>query len=235
MDNQNNSESKVSSYLIPISIVVAGVLVALAVWLQGSQTPPANNNSTKPVNVSLGDLPVLGEANAPVTFIEFGDYQCPFCEQQFKIIDPVVREQYVKSGQVKMVWRDFAFLDEFPGVPANQKESHWAAEAARCANDQGKFWQYHDYIFSHQAGENKGGFSKDNLKKFAGELGLDQQQFNSCLDSDKYMQAVKDDTEAGKAAGVNSTPFTFINGESIKGLKSLDIYKTTIEKYLTSK
>ena len=125
-----------------------------------------------------------------------------------------------------MVWRDFAFLGP---------ESFWAAEAARCANDQGKFWQYHDILFNRQNGENQGAFVKDNLKKFAGELGLDQTVFDNCLDGGKYTQAVKDDTDYGRSVGVNGTPATFINGEIVEGVNQADpfaSFKNVIEKYL---
>ena len=225
MDNQeqNNLERKNSSYLIPISIIIAGALVAGAVWFQsGKKVSPVSPNG-QPVKVEIGNLPLLGNADAKVTLIEFGDYQCPFCGRLFKETEPQIREQYLKTNQAKMAWRDFAFLGE---------ESYWAAEAARCANDQGQFWQFHDYLFNHQNGENQGAFTKDKLKGFASQLGLDQNQFNSCLDGDKYLQAVKDDTDAGKAAGVNSTPSVFVNGENIVGAQPFSVFKSAIDKYL---
>ena len=226
MDNQeqNNLERKSSSYLIPISIIIAGALVAGAVWFQsGKKIDTTANISGKLAKVEIGNLPLLGNAEAKVTLVEFGDYQCPFCGRLFKETEPQIREQYLKTGQAKMAWRDFAFLGE---------ESYWAAEAARCANDQGQFWQFHDYLFNHQNGENQGAFTKNNLKKFAGEMGLNQPDFNSCLDSDKYLQAVKDDTDAGKAAGVNSTPSVFVNGENIVGAQPFSVFKSAIDKYL---
>lgn len=222
--NQNNSPAKASSYLVPISIIVAGALVAGAVWFQsGKKVDTTAQVGGKLAKVEVGNLPILGNADAKVTLVEFGDYQCPFCQRLFKETEPKIRDQYIKAGQVKMAWRDFAFLGE---------ESFWAAEAARCANDQGKFWQFHDYLYNHQNGENQGAFTKDKLKGFAGQMGLDQNQFNSCLDSDKYLQAVKDDTDAGKAAGVDSTPFVFVNGEGILGAQPFSVFKAAIDKYL---
>lgn len=222
MEPQETKTSK-SNYLIPISIVIAGVLIAGAVWFQSGQKvdTTATAGGKKAVKVDLGDLPILGESKAKVNIVIFGDYQCPFCERLFKEVEPLIREQYVKSGQVKMAWHDFAFLGS---------ESFWAAEAARCANDQGKFWQYHDLLFNRQNGENKGTFVKENLKSFAAELGLNQQEFNSCLDSDKYAQAVRDDTDYGKTLGVDSTPYTFVSGEGVIGSQPFAIFKALIEK-----
>ncbi|MEK9174458.1 MAG: thioredoxin domain-containing protein [Patescibacteria group bacterium] len=224
---ENNLTSPKNSLSVPLSIVVAGLLIAGAVWFKGSgDVNPTAAVGGKPIKVELGNLPVLGEANAKIAIIEFGDYQCPFCGLFFQQVEPILRDQYIKNGQAKMVWRDFAFLGP---------ESFWAAEAARCANDQGKFWQYHDMLFNRQKGENEGAFAKDNLKKFAGELGLDQAVFDACLDSGKYTQAVKDDTDYGRSVGVNGTPATFINGEIVTGVNQADPFtnfKVVIEKYL---
>ena len=224
MDNLKTENSSRGSYLVPLAIVAAGLLVAGAVWLRGS----GNIDTTarvggRPIKIELGSLPVLGETEAKVAVVEFGDYQCPYCGQFFKATEPLIREQYVKNGQVKIVWRDFAFLGP---------ESFWAAEAARCANDQGKFWQYHDLLFNRQSGENKGAFAKDKLKGFAAELGLNQSDFDVCLDSGKYTQAVKDDTDYGRSVGVDSTPLTFISGEKIVGAQPFITFKTVIDKYL---
>jgi len=204
--------SKPNPYIIPIAIVIAGGLIAGALWLKGDQkydTSATIGGKPRIVKVDLGNLPVLGETKAKIAIVEFGDYQCPFCSKFFFDVEPILRDRYIKSGQAKMVWRDFAFLGS---------ESFFAAEAARCANDQGKFWQYHDLLFNRQQGENQEAFSKDKLKSFAGELTLNQTDFDACLDSGKYTQAVKDDTDAGRQVGVNGSPATFINGEMIEGV-----------------
>ncbi|MEI7765591.1 MAG: thioredoxin domain-containing protein [bacterium] len=125
-----------------------------------------NGNMPEIINkltpVSTSDF-VLGSPTAPVTIVLYVDFQCPFCGKFFKETEQNVLANYVKDGKVKLVSRDFAFLGE---------ESQKSAEAARCANDQGKFWEYHDYLFTHQNGENKGNFSNLNLKTFAKEVGL---------------------------------------------------------------
>jgi protein-disulfide isomerase len=106
---------------------------------------------------------VLGDPNAKMTIILYEDFQCPFCGRFFSDAEKTIRNTYVKDGSVKLVYRDFPFLGS---------ESYKAAEAARCAAEQGKFWEYHDYLYSHQMGENQGAFSDTNLKSFAGTLKL---------------------------------------------------------------
>lgn len=131
---------------------------------------------------------------------------------------------YVDTGKVRFGYLNFAFLGN---------ESQWAAEAAECASDQNAFWQFHDYLFAHQSGENQGAFSKDNLKGFAVTLGLDTTTFNTCLDSGKYTQLVKDQTNMGRQLGVQSTPTFAINGQAVVGAQSFDTFKQTIDKLLT--
>ena len=219
-----------SSLSVPISIIIAGALVAGAVWFSNGNkidtTATVGGAGTKKVDVSFGDTPILGEEKAKVEIVVFSDYQCPFCESFFKSVEPTLREEYIKTGKAKMAWRDFAFLGP---------ESFLAAEATRCANDQGKFWQYHDLLFNRQKGENQGTFSKENLKGFASELGLNQSDFDSCLDGGKYTQAVKDDTDYGKSVGVSGTPATFINGELVVGVNTSDPFtefKNVLDKYV---
>ena len=112
------------------------------------------------------------------------------------------------------------------------QESQWAAEASECAADQDAFWEYHDYLFENHAGENQGAFSKDNLKRFADELGLDTQAFNECLDSEKYTQVVQNETNAGRQIGVQSTPTFLVNGQPVVGAQPFDVFQQIIEERL---
>jgi protein-disulfide isomerase len=114
-----------------------------------SPTPPAR------VDVGVGPFPVLGNANAKVTIVEFADFQCPFCAQFYKQTEPSIINDYVKSGKAKFAFQNYAFLGQ---------ESNTAAEGAYCANDQGKFWSYHNFMYDHQAQENSGQFTKTNLE-----------------------------------------------------------------------
>ncbi len=201
-------DEQINKYLIPGAIVLAGAVIAVAVIysVNSPSQPKAGNAKTAAIAdlpaVTSGDF-VLGDADAPVTIIEYGDFQCPFCGKFFKETEPVLRENYIKTGKVKFIYRDFAFLGQ---------ESLDSANAARCAGEQGKFWQYHDYLYSNQNGENRGAFSKNNLKSFAAALSLDKEKFDACLDSDKYLEEIKKETKAGGEAGVQGTPANFING-----------------------
>jgi len=189
---------------------------------QGNQAPQVGAK----VDVADGNLPIMGDKNAKVKVIEFADFQCPFCEQWFKTVEPSIISDYVKTGKVQFIWRDYAFLGQ---------ESTWAAEAARCANDQGKFWEFHDYLYQHQGQENSGAFNKDKLEGFAADMGLDTASFNSCLDSDKYASQVSTDQADGQKAGVSGTPTIFINGQSIVGAQPYSAFKTVIDQELSKK
>lgn len=228
--------NKVQSFMVPVAIVLAGGLVGAGLYFGGGgkiptvpsglSNPPQGQTQTPPggtVQVSVGDLPVLGEADAPVTIVEWSDFQCPFCERFFQTVEPRIRDEYVKTGKARFAYRDFAFLGQ---------ESLWAANAARCANEQGKFWEYHDLLFARQAGENEGAFNKDKLKGFARELKLDTAKFNSCLDSDKYTDAIEADIAAGRLAGVQGTPSTFINGIQVSGAQPWTNFQQLIEQEL---
>lgn len=207
-------EEQDNKFLIPAAIAFAGIVIAIAViYSAQNPSPSAGKNNEK--TAALATLPavsssdfILGDQKAPVTVIEYGDFQCPFCGKFFKDAESTLREKYVKTGKVKYIYRDFVFLGD---------ESLWAANAVRCAGEQGKFWQYHDYLYSNQSGENQGAFSKGNLKSFATVLGLDKEKFNSCLDSEKYTDAIQKETKEGGNAGVSGTPASFINGTLYAG------------------
>ena len=120
-------------------------------------------------------------------------------------------------------YQHFAFLGP---------ESQWAAEASECAGDQEQFWEYHDLLFDRQAGENQGAFAKDNLKRFAGDLGLNAEAFNQCLDSGKYAQFVKSQSENARSLGVRSTPTFVLNGQPIVGAQPFEVFQQAIDALL---
>jgi len=113
-------------------------------------------------------------------------------------------------------------------------ESQYAAEASECAADQDAFWQYHDFLFEHQGGENQGAFSKENLKQFALELGLDGQAFNQCLDTGKYTELVQTMSQTAQSLGVNSTPAFIINGRAVMGAQPYSTFEQIIEQELAN-
>jgi protein-disulfide isomerase len=126
----------------------------------------------------------------------------------------------VNTGIVRFGYLDLAFLGD---------ESQWAAEASECADEQGKFWEYHDKLFASQSGENEGAFSKVNLEKFAAPLGLDAAKFNTCLDTDKYAKVVSDETALAGQYGISSTPTFLVDTQVVQGAQPFQVFAKIID------
>jgi protein-disulfide isomerase len=167
--------------------------------------PPPSANAGIPQSVVEGAF-VLGDPAAPVTIEEYADYQCTSCGQFTRTILPALRTTYVETGKAKIVWRDFPWIGE---------ESRLAAQAARCAGAQSRFWDYHDYLYANQRGENQGTFSAGNLKKFAKAVGLDDLAFGQCLDAGKDLPALREEARNVAAKGFRGTPSFTINGKPL--------------------
>ena len=193
------------------------------------QAPP---EPAGPVTMTVGDGPALGNADAPITIVEFSDYQCPFCKRHFTNTLSVLKTNYIDKDKVRYVFRDFP-LDSIH--PYARK----AAEAAHCAGDQGKFWDMHDVMFNNQ-----GELMQDNLKGFAHDLKLEVEAFNACLDSGKYAKTVEADVAAGFAAGVTGTPKFFIGkakpdgtmvATAVNGAQPAEAFSQVIDRLLEDK
>ncbi|HEX8966900.1 MAG TPA: thioredoxin domain-containing protein [Chloroflexota bacterium] len=165
----------------------------------------------------------LGRADAPVTLEMFGDFQCPVCGEFARSIEPPFVQKYVETGKVKFVWRDYTWIGD---------ESFAAAEAARCAGEQGHFWAYHDYLFAHQHGENLGDFSDANLRDFAADLGLEPTGFAACLSAGRDLPAIHNAVSYGVSQGVDVTPSFLINGDLKVGAPPLNRLSALMEYYL---
>ena len=183
---------------------------------QGPQTVEPNAFTVRAANQK-------GNSAAKVTVVEFADYQCPFCQRFEQSVVPDLLKQYVDSGKVNFVYKHSAFLGQ---------ESIWAAQAAECAADQGKFWEYHDLLFHKQNGENVGTFTKENLIKYAQEMKLDVAKFDPCLNKDETLERVKADTLEGRNAGVSGTPTFFINGKPLVGAQPIEAFKQQLDPLL---
>lgn len=201
--------------LLSVGAVAVGLLViVLASGVLGGKGGGSTGDLLVPIRPTPPELVdpannrALGPATAPVTIEIWSDFQCPACGFYAKSVEPDLAEEFVRAGTVRVVYRDMAFIDG--GSPAG--ESQQSAAAARCAGDQGKFWQYHDYLFENQKDENKGAFRREVLDKIATAVGLDMTAYQSCMDGDAPEQAIKAETAQGKAAGVVSTPTLAING-----------------------
>lgn len=238
-------KTKANTIFLPAAILIAGVLIAGSVIYSTNRRTPdsapqptAGNNqqATAPAPANLSEAlkiggrdVILGDSNAPVTLIEYGDYQCPFCGRMFTQVEPQLREEYIKTGKVKMVYRNFQFL----GI-----ESTNAGASAECAKDQGKFWAYHDELYKAEIAdgkENSGNLNRALFVSLAGKAGLDVNAFASCYDSNKYVAQVDKDRNDASAIGVNSTPTNYINGQMVQGAQPYSAFKSVIDIALQKK
>lgn len=236
INNPVQSDTKNNAYTIPVAIIVAGAMVAGAVMYGGGSGVPAPKNGSPAQNqpaavgaelsddikAFLAERPgdyVFGNPDAPVTITEFGDFECPFCAQFHIVTRPQIIDKYVKTGQVKLLWRHFP-------LTAIHKQAEPTSVAAECAGEQGKFWQYHDIVFETKK------FDNASLAAHAGTINLNIENFKSCIDSDKYLEKVRSETNLGLQAGVSGTPSFFVNGELIVGAVPLSSFEPLILKAL---
>jgi protein-disulfide isomerase len=203
--------------LIGAAVVVALVAVAAIVLLdRGAGSSPAGSDL-------VSTEKSLGAPDAPVVVVEYADFQCPYCRQFAQGPGQQLKADYVDSGQVRLVFRHLAFIGD---------ESTWAAEASECANEQGRFWDYHDKLYDEQAGENQGAFRRDNLKRFAAELGLDTAQFDDCFDAGKYESAVQAEFDDARLRRITSTPTILVDGQLIRNGADYRVLQAAVEAAL---
>ncbi len=172
--------------------------------------------------------PVLGNKNAPLTVIEFGDYQCTFCSKFFHETEESIINNYVKTGKVKILFKDFIILGT---------DSINAANAAHCANDQKMFWEYHSILYSNWDGEDTGWASLEHLDEFANTLNLDMDKFSECMTESKWHKLIESSTLDGNKIGVTGTPTFFVIDQSnnvikITGAQRYDVFKQTFDSLL---
>ncbi len=167
------------------------------------------------LDVPISGAPIRGAANAPVTLVEFSDFHCPFCKQVLPTLTQLLARY---PGKVRLVFRDFPIDSLHP-------QARRAAEAARCAQDQGKFWEYHDLLFA-----NAPQASPEELGRFAQQVGLDLAKFEPCLSGGLHRAAVQRDIEDGTRLGVDGTPAFFINGRPLSGAQPLEAFVQVIEE-----
>ncbi len=192
-----------------------------------------------PVKVSVDDDPVLGNKNAPLTLIEFSDYECPFCKRYFTETFPQIKKDYVDTGKLKIVYRDYP-------LPFHNPLATTEAIAANCSREQGgdaAYFKYHDEVFQRTK-SNGQGLVKDDLYKIAADLKLNAGNFKSCLDSEKYKDEIAKDTADGSAAGVSGTPTVFIGKSAadgtitatkVVGAQPYTAFKSAIDQLLQNK
>jgi protein-disulfide isomerase len=164
------------------------------------QVSSASSKSST-ATVLSGIYPVLGSTGAPVTIVEFGDFQCTTCGAWFHSEEPQLLQSLVDAGRAKLAWRDFDYLGP---------DSIAASEAAYAAGEQGKFWEYYDLLYSNQGIINSGWASRADLEQFAYQLGLNMKEFNASLQSNKYLQLITSNYNLGISLGVTSAPTFFV-------------------------
>ena len=196
----------------------------VTVPLVGAAPSPSPSPGSAPAparldNVDEDDDPFLGDKNAPVTIVSFEDFQCPFCKRAFDQTFPQLKKDYIDTGKVKYVYRDFP-LSFHPQANA-------AAEAAECADEQGQFWDYHSAIFNNQ---NRLG--RDLYIELAGQFNLDIDKFTQCIDNGEMKQEVQADTSYGSQIGVSGTPTFFINGIKLVGAQPYAAFQQVIDAEL---
>ncbi len=164
--------------------------------------------------------PAIGSAKAPVTLIEFSDFQCPFC---LRVTPTLKKIQSTYGDKVRIVWKDFPLTQIHP-------QAFKAGEAGQCAAEQGKFWEFHDQVFANQQA-----LLPDDLKKYAAGVGVDAARFNACLDMSKHAEVVRNGVAEGTRLGINSTPTVFINGRRVSGAQPYEVFAGIIDEELSRK
>jgi len=208
-------------YLFAIPIVI-GMLTGMFLVFY-----PQSDNSKLLTESKLiqNGSPIMGNPSATITIVEWGDYQCTFCYKFHQSTLNTIKQDFIETGKVKLVFKDF---------PLNGPDSVLAAEAAYCAQDQGKYWQYHDELYKNWGGERTGWVNRDSLDKFATTVSLDLEKFDKCLDDHKYLERVNQMYEFGKEIGIDATPsfLVFSNEKIIKitGNQPLEVFLKSLDE-----
>jgi protein-disulfide isomerase len=189
------------------------------------QAPPPTPTPRGQVTVPEGDAFVLGSPDAPVTIVEYTDFQCPYCSRHFAQTFPLIKENYIDTGIVRYVFKDFPLTSIHPQATA-------AAEAARCAGDQDAYLAMHDTLFAQQEEWNGRSDAIDIFIGYAANLGLNGDAFTTCLQNGTYNDAVMADLEEGQQFGVSGTPAFFLNGYFVSGARPYDLFSQAIESLM---
>ncbi len=212
--------AKLYLLVIPIAIgIITGMFLAFN---------PESENDSKLLTTSKlieNGSPIMGDSNAPITILEWGDYQCTFCYRFHQNTLDTINDDFIKTGKVKLVFKDF---------PLNGPDSILAAEAAYCAQDQEKYWQYHNELYKNWGGERTGWITRESLDRFAVTVDLDLVEFNTCLDKHIYQNRVMVHYDFGKEIGIDATPsFLVFNDQKIikiRGNQPLEVFLKTFDE-----
>ena len=210
-----------------IGVISIVIIIGVVASLSAPSTEIMNLDMERThgtISTAMGS-PILGDPSAPITIVEFGDYQCHQCYNWFHNTKPVIESEYLETGKVNLVFVDLAFLG---------RDSSKAAQASYCAEDQEMYWDYHDLLYASQESKIDSGWAdSERLKAFAFSLGLDMGLFESCLDSGKYSKRVQYNIQQARDHGVKGTPGFFIVGpdgqQQIGGAQPFSVFKQILD------
>jgi protein-disulfide isomerase len=208
--------------MVKVGFKIRPMLAVSWLWVLLLSPSPSASQSKSANELLVGQGPILGSASAPVTIIEFSDFQCSYCKRFWADTLPKLKEAYVDQGKVRFLYRHFAILG---------KHSEQAAQAAECAAEQGKFWEYHDQLFKNQGGL---AFTEAKLRQYAREIGLNSGGFDSCLAAGKHKEKVERETTAAAYLGGRGTPFFVVNQRHLVGAQPFDVFRKVIDEELES-
>lgn len=205
-------------------LAIPAIAIIVSVYYLSIPNEPKQEEKMVTQSLIQNGSPLVGNQNAPITIVEWEDYQCTFCYKFHQSSKDILIQEYVNTGKANFVFRDF---------PLNGPDSVLAAQASYCADDQGKYWEYHDEIYKNRAGERTGWVTRQSLDQFANTVGLDLVQFNKCLDDKKYEQKVLENEKFGTKIGIKATPsFLIFNNEKItkiEGNQRFSVFRQVID------
>jgi len=212
-----------------VGVIVVAIIAGITASYSSSQNETLNFDMGRThgtISTAMGS-PILGDPSAPITIVEFGDYQCEQCYAWFHETKPAIVRDYIDTGKVNLVFVDLAFLG---------KDSIPASMATYCAEDQEMYWEYHDLLYNSQESIDGGWANSERLKAFAYSLGLDFELFESCLDSEKYSKRVQYNIQQAKDNGIRGTPGFFIVGpdgqQKIGGAQPFSVFKNVLDSMI---
>ena len=229
---------------LTIGAIISGICIAIVIFGIGDLSEPSSplvekqlaEDKVKPVQITMETFfkngsPILGNPNAEITVIEFGDYQCHFCNVFYHNTEHEILENYVMTGKVNVIFKDYTIIGQ---------DSINAAHAAHCAGEQGKFWQYHNTLYDNWAGENNGWANQENLVKFAQQVELDMNEFTQCNIQGTYAQIISASNTDAQTLGITGTPAFYIismNGgqvQQIQGAQPYEVFEKIFDSILES-
>ena len=212
-----------------LGVIVVAIVVGIVASYSSTPSETVNLDMGRThgtISTAMGS-PILGDPSAPITIVEFGDYQCEQCYAWFHETKPAIVQNYIDTGKANLVFVDLAFLG---------RDSPKAAQASYCAEDQGMYWEYHDILYNSQESVDSGWANSERLKAFAFSLDLDMTLFESCLDSEKYSKRVQYNIQQARNNGVKGTPGFFIVGpneqQKIGGAQPFSVFKNILDSMI---